>query len=113
MTTLVSIFPYCVFIYSCVYIILAVHALMISESETQSRDEARGCGAQLDYLRLVMVASTRYKFAQRTLERSAYRMRSELFLEKLRRRTKYKGRGARGPVCDIAQPSCNRSWLHF
>ena len=68
MTTLVSIFPYCVFIYSCVYIILAVHALMISESE---RDEARGCGAQLDYLRLVMVASARYKFAQRTLERSA------------------------------------------
>ena len=35
------------FIDSSVYImLLAVHALMISESETRSRDEARGCGAR-------------------------------------------------------------------
>ena len=51
MATLISILPCynCAsrsgFIDSSVYIILlAVHALMISESETQSRNEARGCG---------------------------------------------------------------------
>ena len=76
-------------IIACIIIILlAIHALMISESETQSRI--------LDNLCLVMVANTLQICAcARTL------------LEKLRRR------GARGPVCDIAQPSCNQPWLHF
>ena len=107
MATLVSIFPYCVFIYSCVYIILAVHALMISESETQSRDEARGCGAQLDYLRLVMVASARYKFEQRMRNALSYFWKSYVVAQST------KGAAHVVQFFDIAQPSCNRSSLHF